>query len=129
MLGAWKKAWKVRSYPDAVIRILKLMPQVYADGAQAGVVGWMGRTYTHQRKDFRSKPPKLSVDKGNRLVFQHDLVSPITYTVEVTETEDHQTQIQVEVKASGGAKDSSAGEQVVVILFALTKALEPSEEG
>lgn len=125
MLGTWKKTWTVRSYPDAVIRVLKLMPQVYADGAQAGVVGWMGRTYAHQRKDFRPKPPKISVDKGNRLVFQHDLLNPITYTVEVA-GEDNQTRIQVEVKASGGGKDSNAGEQVVVILYTLTKALEPS---
>lgn len=127
MIGAWKKTWKVRSYPDAVIKALKLMPQVYADGTQDGVVGWMGRTYAHQRKDFKPKPPKLSVDKGNRLVFQHDLVSPMTYTVEVSE-EDNQTRIKVEVKASGGGKDSSVGEQVVVIFYALTKALEPAEE-
>ena len=127
MLGAWKKTWKVRSYPDAVIKVLKLMPQVYADGAQDGVVGWMGRTYAHQRKDFKPKPPKLSVDKGNRLVFQHDLLSPITYTVEVAE-ENNQTRIQVEVKASGGGKDGGAGEQVVVIFYTLTKALEPAGE-
>jgi hypothetical protein len=127
MIGAWKKTWKVRSYPDAVIKVLKLMPQVYTDGASDGVVGWMGRTYAHQRKDFKPKPPKLSVDKGNRLVFQHDLVSPITYTVEVLE-EDGQSRIQVEVKTSAGGKDSSAGEQVVVIFYALTKALEPAEE-
>ena len=127
MIGAWKKTWKVRSYPDAVIKVLKLMPQVYADGAEAGVVGWMGRTYAHQRKDFRPKPPKLSVDKGSRLVFQHDLVSPITYTLEVSQ-EDNQTRIQVEVKASGGGKDSGAGEQVVVIFYTLTKALEPTGE-
>jgi hypothetical protein len=127
MIGAWKKTWTVRSYPDAVIKVIKRMPQVYADGAQAGVVGWMGRTYAHQRKDFRPKPPKLSVDKGNRLVFQHDLVSPITYTVQVDQ-EDNQTRIQVEVKASSGGKDSSAGEQVVVIFYTLTKALEPGGE-
>lgn len=127
MIGAWKKTWTVRSYPDAVITVLKRMPQVYSDGAEAGVVGWMGRTYTHQRKDFRPKPPKLTVDKGNRLVFQHDLVSPITYTLEVS-PEDNQTRIQVEVKASGGGKDSSAGEQVVIIFYALTKALEPAGE-
>ena len=125
MLGAWKKTWKVRSYPDAVIKVLKLMPQVYADGAQDGVLGWMGRTYAHQRKDFRPKPPKLRVDKGKRLVFQHDLLNPITYTVEVAE-ENNQTRIQVEVKASGGGKDSGAGEQVVVIFYTLTKALEPA---
>jgi hypothetical protein len=126
-MDAWKKSWKVRSYPDAVIKVIKLMPQVYADGAQDGVVGWMGRTYAHQRKDFKPKPPKLSVDKGNRLVFQHDLVSPITYTVEVAK-EDNQTRIEVEVKASGGGKDGSAGEQVVVIFYTLTKALEPTGE-
>jgi len=127
MIGAWKKSWKVRSYPDAVIKVLKLMPQVYADGAAAGVVGWIGRTYAHQRKDFRSKPPKLSVDKGNRLVFQHDLVNPITYTVEVGQ-EESQTRVQVEVKASGRGKDSDAGEQVVIIFYTLTKALEPTGE-
>jgi len=127
MIGTWKKTWTVRSSPDAVIKVLKRMPQVYADGADNGVVGWMGRTYTHQRKDFRPKPPKLSVDKGSRLVFQHDLVSPITYTAEVSQA-DKLTRIQMEVKASGGSKDSGAGEQVVIICYALTKALEPNEE-
>jgi hypothetical protein len=125
MAGSWKKSWFVHSYPDAVIRMIKLMPRVYEDGAMAGIVGWMGRTYSHQRKDFRPKSPKLSVDKGERLVFQHDHITPITYTVQVEE-QDGRTLVEIEVKTSGSSRDTTPGEQVVTLLFALTKALEPN---
>ncbi len=124
MKGSWKKSWFVHSYPDAVIRMIKLMPRVYEDGALAGIVGWMGRTYSHQRKDFHPKSPQLSVDKGERLVFQHDQIIPYTYTVQMKEQEGG-TQVEVEIKTSGSSRDTTPGEQVMTLLFALTKALEP----
>ncbi len=127
MAGSWKKSWMVRSYPDAVAQVLKRMPSVYEDGCRDGVIGWVGRTFTHQRKDFKPKPPRLSVDKGTRMVFQHDLVNPVTYTVDL-EQEDDQTRIKVEVKASGSGREGGAGEVVVAIFYTLTKALEPIQD-
>ena len=124
MAASWKKSWTVRSYLDAVLKMVKQMPRVYEDGTHSGIIGWMGRTYSHQRKDVKSKPPKLSVDKGNRLVFQHDLITPFTYTVEVGEEEDV-VRVTVEVKVSGAGRDTSAGEQAIILFYALTKALEP----
>jgi len=124
LAGSWKKSWVVRSYPDAVIRMIKFMPRVYVDGSGAGVLGWVGRTFSHQRRDFKPKPPELTVDKGNRLIFQHPLLTPFTYTVEV-QAEDENTRVEVQVKVSGTTRDTSAGEQVVALFFALTKALEP----
>jgi hypothetical protein len=125
MSASWKKSWTVRSYLDAVLKMVKLMPRVYEDGTRLGIIGWVGRTYSHQRKDVKSKPPKLSVDKGNRLIFQHDLITPFTYTVEVSEEED-EVRVTVEVKTAGTHRDTTAGEQAVTLFYVLTKALEPS---
>jgi hypothetical protein len=128
MAATWKKSWIVRAYPRAVVKFLKRMPEVYEDGARDAILGWSGRSFTPQRKDFLPKPPKLTLEKDNRLVFRHDLPSPITYTVEYSPEEKQETHIQVEVRVSGSGKESASAEQVVTLLFTLTKALEPPEE-
>jgi len=127
MVGCLKHSWSGRAYPGAVAQVLKRMPSVYEGGCRDGIIGWVGRTYTHQRKDFKPKPPRLAVDKETRMVFQHDLVNPITYTDDL-EQEDNQTRIKVEVKASGTAREGDAGEVVVAIFYTLTKALEPIQD-
>jgi len=126
MTGGYKKSWSVRSYPEAVVRMLKQITRVFDEGYDQGIVGWMGRTYSHQRKDFRPKPPRLTVERENHLVFQQDLVTPFTFTVDVA-PEGPGTRVIVEVKASGMVKDAPAADAVVPLLFALTKALEPGE--
>jgi hypothetical protein len=128
MAGSWKKTWQVRSYPDAVRRIIKAVPRLYEDGSRDGIIGWVGRTYSHQRRDVKPKVPKLTVEKENRLVFQHDLLTPFTYTIELTDGGDGTTTIKVEVRSSATAKDTTAADQVVALCYALTKALEPFEE-
>ena len=124
MAGSWKKSWDVRSYPDAIARMIKLMPRVYEDASAAGIIGWVGRTYSHQRKDYKSKPPRLSMDKGSRIIFQHDALTPLTYTVEIKDL-DGECRVEVEVKFSGSGRDKGNGEQAVLIFYCLTKALEP----
>ncbi len=124
MPSSWKKTWWVRSYPDAVLRMIKSMPRVYADGCSDGVIGWMGRTFAHQRRDVKPKLPRLTVEREGRLVFQHDLLTPFTYTFELAEDEDG-TSIRVEVRTSSTAKDTSSADQIICLCYALTKALEP----
>lgn len=128
MAGTWKKTWQVRSYPDAVARVLRTMPRLYADGSRDGIIGWVGRTYSHQRRDVKPKVPKLTVERDNRLVFQHDLLTPFTYTIDLDETDDGNTGIKIEVRSSATAKDTTAADQVVALCYALTKALEPFDE-
>ena len=86
----------------------------------------MGRTYAHQRKDIRPKSPRLILEKGWRLIFQHDLISPFTYAVELFEELD-KTRVQLEVKSSGSSRDASSAEQVAVLLFALSRAVEAED--
>lgn len=127
MAGSWKKTWRVRSYPDAVRQILRAVPRLYEDGSRDGIIGWVGRTYSHQRRDVKPKAPKLTVEKESRLVFQHDLVTPFTYTIDLAEGDDGTTEIKVEVRSSAMAKDTTAADQVVALCYTLTKALEPFE--
>lgn len=127
MLTSWKKAWRLRSYPDAVLRMLKAIPRVYTDGHADGIIGWVGRTYSHQRRDVKPKLPQLTVERESRLVFQHDLLTPFTYTIEVSENEDGTTSVRVEVRSSAMAKDTSPADQFVSLCYALTKALEPAQ--
>ncbi len=127
MPAGWKKTWSVRSYPDAVRSILKRLPQVYGDGTRDAVIGWVGRTFAHQRRDVKPKVPQLTVDREERLVFQHDLVTPFTYTVTLQQ-EDFGTTVRIEVRPSAMAKDTGPADQVVALAYALTKALEPLDE-
>jgi len=124
MQVGFKKTWVVRSYPDAVLRLVKLMPRIYDSAFEDGVVGWVGRTFSHQRKDFRPKPPRLTLEKEQHLVFQHDLVTPFTYTVDL-QAEGSGTRVTFEVKTLGTSKDLSSAEQALIVVYALTKALEP----
>ncbi|RLB59153.1 MAG: hypothetical protein DRI34_02800 [Deltaproteobacteria bacterium] len=126
MSGSWKKTWTVRSHPGTVIGAIRMLPRVYADGLAAGILGRMGRTYAHQRKDIRPKSPRLILEKGWRLIFQHDLISPFTYAVELFEELD-KTRVQLEVKSSGSSRDASSAEQVAVLLFALSRAVEAED--
>ena len=68
------------------------------------------------------------MEKETRLVFQHELLTPFTYTVELTDNGDGTTGIKVEVRSSATAKDTTAADQVVALCYALTKALEPIED-
>lgn len=124
MASSWKKSWRVRSYPEAVARMVKRLPDIYQGAASGGLIARMGPTYAHQRKDFRPSAPRLSLEQEGRLVFQHEQLVPFTYTVELTAV-DGEVEVTVEVKASGVARDTQLAEQVVVLLYALTRALEP----
>jgi len=128
MAGTWKKHWRIRSYPEAVLRILKSAPFIYSDGVSDGVIGWMGRTFSHQRRDFKPKSPKLTLEKPNRLVFQHEGLSPFTYTVEATDGPEDTTEIRMEVRTSANVKDTTPADQFVSLCYALTKALEPQPD-
>lgn len=124
MPGSWKKRWTVEARPELVREALRDVPRVYAQGAVDGVVGWMGRTYAHQRRDFKPKTPTLTADKDDRMVFQHDLLSPMTYTVHYA-PEGQGTRVEVEVRMAGSGKESGVGEQLVVMIYAMTRLLEP----
>ncbi len=126
MSGTWKKVWEVRSYPEGVQRMLCQLPAVYDAAAEKGLLGWMGRTFAHQRKDVRPKGPRLMAQRPDRLVFQHDLVTPFTYTVDLQAVEDR-TRVTLEVRTTELVKDTSPADQVTLLAFALSKALEPPE--
>ncbi len=85
----------------------------------------MGRTFSHQRRDFKPKSPKLTLKKTNRLVFQHEGLSPFTYTIELKDNQDDTTEIKMEIRTSANVKDTSPADQFVSLCYALTKALEP----
>jgi len=124
-VSSFKKSWWVRSYPEAVAKVMKAMPRIYTQGCEDGVLAWVGRTFAHQRKDFRPKPPALKVEKPERLVFQHDLVNPATYTIDIA-AENQGTRVTVEVRLAGIVKENPA-DAVLPLLYALTRALEPEE--
>jgi hypothetical protein len=124
MASSWKKSWRVRSYPEAVASMVRRLPEVFQGAAGSGLIARMGPTYSHQRKDFRLPSPRLSLEQNYRFVFQHEQIVPFTYTVELT-PRDQETEVSVEVKASGVARDTQLAEQVLVLLYALTRALEP----
>lgn len=128
MAGSWKKTWSVRSYPDAVKRILMALPRVYEDGSREGILGWVGSTYSRQRRNVKPKIPRLTVEKDTRLVFQHDLLSPFTYSIDIEEDEDGLTRVQIEVRASRAVKETLPADQVVTLCYALSKALEPFDD-
>ncbi len=127
MTNSWKKTWTVRSFPEAVARMVRRLPEAFAAACRVGMVARLGPTYAHQRKDFRPSPPRLSLDTECRLVFQHEQIVPFTYTVEIA-AQGQETLVEVEAKASGSARDTALAEQVLLIIFALTKALEPPPE-
>jgi hypothetical protein len=124
MAGSWKKVWEVRSYPEAVQRMLRTLPAVFDGAGERGMLGWVGRTFSHQRKDMRPKAPRLTAERPERLVFQHDLVTPFTYTVELAAVEDR-TRVTLEVRTTELVKDTTPADQVTLLCYALSRALEP----
>ena len=125
-MSGWKKKWNIRAAVEDVQSILKAMPRIYVEASADGLTERMGRTFGHQRRDFKPKVPKWAVDKPGELVFQHDLVSPLTYKLLLTD-DSGDTEVSFEVKTSATAKDSGPAEQICLILYSLSKSLEISQ--
>lgn len=122
-MPAWKKKWLIRAPMEDVQSMLKAMPRIYLEASADGLTARMGRTFGHQRRDFKPKAPRLAVERPGELFFQHELVSPLTYKI-LLEDERGDTAITFEVKTSATAKESGPAEQICLILYCLGKALE-----
>lgn len=111
--------------PD-VRSALKTMPRLYTLAIGDGLVGRLGRTFGHQRRDYKPKPPKLIMDRDDQLVFQHELLTTYTYKVQIEE-EAGESHVILEVKTSSMAKESQSADEVTLLFYALTKALETGQ--
>ncbi len=96
---------------------------MFVDGVRAGILMRMGGAYLHQRKDIKPRAPVLAVEKPGRLVFRHDTIPAFTYAVDVVDRADD-CEVALEVKSAGPARDASTAEQVVAIIFTLSKSAE-----
>ena len=125
-MPGWKKQWSVTASVDEVQSMLKAMPRIYLEAASDGLMARMGSTFGHQRRDFKPKAPKLSLDKPGELVFQHDLIKPMTYKLSMKDNVGY-TDLLLEIKTSSMAKDTSPADHISFIFYTLSKSLEVSQ--
>jgi len=122
----WKKQWSITASVEEVQSMLKAMPRVYLEAASDGLLARMGRTFGHQRRDIKPKAPILAKESPGELVFQHDLVKPITYKVSLKDNAGW-TELILEIKTSSTAKDTSIADHISFIFYTLSKSLEVTQ--